>query len=108
MSNHPERWEALSKSQQEYLQIIYDADQAEEVHQRKTHTNRPASEWRWLPYNRSYIGELPTRVRHMGHSNQQARVILAELVSLGLIETRMQQDKRGEASYLAVQITQQG
>jgi hypothetical protein len=79
-------WDALTSRLQAYLKAVFDLDQAAEQAKAESFRydrivdSRPASVWRWITFAtlETALGRLPKR--------ENAEVLLAELVTLGLLE----------------------
>jgi hypothetical protein len=101
-------WQQLSEVEQTYLTAIFMADQAQEVYQRQQMSRKPASEWRWIPFNRSSVGELTMRLKDLNHTQEQSLKIFKKLKQHGLIDYEYQRDNHFPTQYLCVKITKQG
>lgn len=101
-------WQQLSEVEQTYLTAIFLTDQSQEVYQRQQMSRKPASEWRWIPFNRSSVGELTMRLNHLNHTQEQSLKVFKKLKSHGLIEYEYQRDNHWPTQYLCVKITRQG
>jgi hypothetical protein len=108
MPVNSELWEQLSEVERDYLTAIFATDQSQEVYQRQQMSSKPASEWRWIPFNRSSVGELTMRLNHLSHTQEQSLKIFKTLKKYGLIEYEYQRDNHFPTQYLCVKITRQG
>ena len=104
-------WNGLNKRQQTYLQSVYELDQITEADikyaaARGRWTRRPASEWRWMPYNAAGASLLD-KIQSAGYRDEGTGSTFAALERRGLVMCKYEADVLG-LSILFVQITKAG
>jgi hypothetical protein len=108
-----EAWRGLNVRQQAYLEVVYNADQAEEQARGAAaaagHYGRPASEWRWLEYGpvgNAYgkMGWLQEELDRRGLRDQGAGATFKVLADQKLVKLKYDPGLIVDA-HMAVQIT---
>src|ERR1700730_13788566 len=101
----------LNESQQQYLQAVYEVDQAQEdaikgLGARGQWNSTPASEWRWMPYNAAGAALLH-RIEDAGYRDEGTGSTFAALERRGLVLCKYEPGSLG-GPILFVQITKAG